>query len=89
MWPEGHVSLVLLFAAPLPHFSDPEMWDLWENVEDTGEIVRVMDPVALFLLLQVPPCHAVTESPYFVSFLRKPQPVPIFHLLWQFHSTPD
>lgn len=39
------------------------MWDLWENVEGTGEVVCVIDAVALFLLLHVPPCHAVPESP--------------------------
>lgn len=31
-----------------------------------------MDTVALFLFFLVPPCRAVTESPYFVSFLMKP-----------------
>lgn len=29
------------------------------------------------------------REPYCVSFLRKLQPVPVCHLPWQFHSTPD
>lgn len=37
-----------------------------------GETVCAVDTVALFLFFQVPPCHAVTESPYFVSFVTKP-----------------